>query len=351
MMYKFANINKDKMNKFMDIRFLREVVNKAILKAKSLGITENQPLIIKKLQAEQDYKDIYEQILGEFYNSNLVKFDDNWYGILSVNNKKSELTVVPLCENNLEEIYIDFTVNKEKPRENYSQFIKENTNHEALDDYKNKILRKRDELLNTIFVCSDHIMKDGEKYLITSHCINRWEERINNKKTKIKLNTHEIIVKQLNSVFNKAKKVYTSETLNTNFYLDKKTMIFFAVSDENVILTLWKNSYGFSDSHINDLTTMLQLEYIVKYKEKASKEQKKINSENEQLYKNYIELEDNITDIKKEIAKLQKKVNDLSATKGRINNQIKDNKNNIMEISQQLQYEENLVFKHHSMIN
>lgn len=352
-MCKFAKISSKTLEDFWEARFLHDAINKAINKAKLLGFTEAncQPLIIEKLKVAKDFKDSTQEILDSCMNSNLVKFNESWYGIVCMIGKKASLMVCPLHPEHLDEIYIDFSSDKAKLKEEHSQFIKDNMNREVLDDYKNKIVRKQDEILNKFFDCTDHLIKEKQKFLITSHCIQRWDERIKHGNGKFKNDKRKGIVNSIIKSFLKAKFVYSSESIGSNFYLDKDNMVFYAVSDDNIILTLWKNDYGFTDEKINNITTMLQLKYITECQKKLYKAKHKVENVILEKKNRKCDLDLDISTLDGQIEALNKQKQLMIEEKNKISQEIANNEDIVFEYQRQLQHEESLIFKSHKTVN
>lgn len=348
----FAKISKKTIDDYWEARFLHDAINKAINKAKTLGFTEEncQPLIIEKLKIAKDYKDCTQEMIDSCISSNIIRINEDWYGIICMAGKKPTMIVYPLHQERINEIYVDFSFDKAKSREDYTQFVKDNMNHEVLNDYKNKVFRKQDEILNKFFNCTDHLDKNGKTFLITSHCIQRWDERIEKGDGRFQNEKRAEIVNRLMKSFKNAKFVYTSDSIGSNFYLDKNNMIFYAVSDDNIILTLWKNEYGFSDTKINNITTMLQLEYIKGCQNKLEKLRKKYDKVISSKEQEKEILLTNIELVNKKIEELLKQKEDLTAQKKALSDNIIQDKNVVFEHERKLKYEESLIFKNHKMV-
>ena len=351
-MTRFAKIPQDKLDSFFEIRLIHDATNKALTRAKSLGFTESncQPLIIEKLKTMRTFKEAQQEIINSCVSTNLIKFNNDWYGILNVVNKKTELVVCPFLSVNMDSIFVDLFCEKPKTRDEFSKFIKENMNHEALNEYKNLLIRKQDEILNKFFDCTDHLMKNGTKFLITSHCLKRWDERINLGNGRFDNDKRNVIVKDLIRSFKRSKFVYSSDSIGSNFYLDKAKMIFFAVSDDNIILTLWKNSYGFSDDKINDMTTLMQLEYICKCQKNIQKYANRVQLKNQKQDLEKEELARKIDQVKEDMSKLQRQLQSLEDKSNFISQEIANRNNEFSKKKKDLKHEESLIFKQHEIV-
>src|SRR5574344_1515876 len=115
----FAKISKKTKDDYWEARFLHDAINKAINKAKTLGFTEEncQPLIIEKLKIAKDYKDCTQEMIDSCISSNIIRINEDWYGIICMAGKKPTMIVYPLHQERINEIYVDFSFDKAKSRE------------------------------------------------------------------------------------------------------------------------------------------------------------------------------------------------------------------------------------------
>lgn len=351
---RFAKISQKELDEFLEARLIYTGTNKAIAQAKVLGFNDSdcQTLVIEKLKRLKTYQDISDSIINQSIKTNVVKFNDKWYGIICMSKNHKDMMVNPLTHTNIKSIVIDFVNTRAKSRDEYEQFVKDNLDKEELECYKNKVLRKKDEILKEFLNCTNNITKNNKTYIITQHCILRWEERINNNETKkIHNKKRENIIYNIDLSFQRSMLVYENKTEETKFYLDKKLMIFFVVSSNNVIMSLWRNDYGFTDTKINDMATFMQLEYI-------KLNQKKYDKNLIQYNKKINELKLNENEIRTDIDKISLQINDLTEQKNKmveIKNTIIDNIKNvndfICEEQKSLSKEESLVFRAHKKIS
>ena len=346
-MIKFAKIPIKDINAFVDIRKQNDAINKAITKAKSYGMSESecQTLTLKKLKIAQEYKDIKDKVMFGCIDSNLIDFGDNWYGILCSVNRKNELIVHPLVSNCLEEIQIDFNNSRLKPREEYDSIIKNNTDFESLNSYKNDVMRMRDSMLFEFLDCTDIIYKDDVCYNLTSHCMRRWNERIRHSKDKVTIETHEEIVNEIANAFEKSEYVYQGDDENSRFFMNKEYNIMFVVTIDNIIMTLWRNNFGFTNEEINRTATIMQLDNVIEYR-------KQYNEFKESQFEIISKLESDkeickksIFDIEEQIARLVDEKNEIKHSEREISQQINDVKSAINERHVNLLREENFIFK------
>ena len=263
------------------------------------------------------------------------------------------MIVQPLLDTNIESISVDLLTEKIKTKDEYEKFIEENVNVDEMRKYSITILRKADEYLNKFFDCKNSIKKDGKTYLLTAHCIKRWEERINNSNKKITTANRKLIVNELARAFQNSVEVYSNKNENfiTRFFFNFKEIIFFAVSGDNIILSLWKNSYGFSDDKINAKATVMQLEHV----RKIADDYKKMNDKHFHFVKNKKDvlenLNDKIVDLSSQIKLLEKQKEEYLETCDNIKAEINVSRKKLKEKLKVLKKEESLIFKQHRMIN
>lgn len=344
--YQYSKIKKDKLDNFMKIRFEYDSINKSIITAKQLGFTESDcyPLITDKLKILKQYKDLKNELIDLCIQCNLIKFEDSWLGIVCLSKNKKDLLVYPLYDKSIQNIIVDFTHERIQQRDECSKFVNKHINYEKLDEYKNKVLRRRDEILNSFFDCTNSLLKNNKQYMLTSHCIRRWNERIENSNEKVNNENREQIVISLSNSFKKAKLVYSGNVPETNFYLDYDLMIFYAVSKDNIILTLWKNNYGFSSEKINTISTLMQLDCVKHHKVKYKAIESKINEKNN-IYK------ENHQVLCNEIEKTQKYLDELCEKRNHLLSLINENNDILSAAFVELSNEERLLFKPHGQVN
>ena len=231
---------------FMNARLKYDAVQKAIKKAEILRLSpiECQPLFAEKYKLQDDFKTKKEKVIAAQIN-NIVNLNDGWYGILYKNGKKTEMLVSPLNSEHLDSIKIDFTTDRLKERDEYTQFVNDNFNQTILNKYMNKVQRKADEYLKQFFDCQDTIRKNDKTYFLTYHCIKRWNERVNNSNDKFDVNQRQEIVSNIESSFKKSNCVYYMEETETEYYLNQEDMVLFVITNDDVIATLWVNNFGF----------------------------------------------------------------------------------------------------------
>ena len=347
-----SKFDENSLNKFLDAKLNFDSVEKALSHARALQFTDQDchMLVIERMKYMKEYQSLKDNMINSFTNSNIIKINDNWFGILC---KKNELIVQPLKKDNIDSIKIDFVTNKAKSKDEYSKFVEENLNSDELNKYTNKVLRKADELLNQFFDCENTIKKNGIQYFLTAHCIKRWEERINNSDKKITVKNRDKIVDDLSKSFKNSIEVYSNVTENfeTRFFLNFSDMIFFAITSDNVILTLWKNSFGFSDDKINKKATIMQLEHV----KNMARSYKNMNDKHyvfvKQKKDNLEELNEKINDLNSQIEVLTTKRDEYREQHDNIKTEINSSRKLLKDALKKLKKEESLIFKQHRMIN
>lgn len=349
---KFTKIPTKDLQSFMESRKMQDAINKALSKAKSYGMSEQecQPLIIQKLKIVNEFKQNKNYIISCCIDSNLVDFGNNWYGIVCSNGKQNDLIVHPLVSNTLNQIYVDFVSERIKKKEEYDSFIKANTDFGTLDEYKNEILRLRDKLIFDFFNCADSITKDNKEYKLTSHCMRRWRERIEPHIETMNVENHELVVDGITKSFQRSEFVYLGDDENCKFFLDKEEMIFFVVSMDNIIMSLWRNDFGFTDKKINAVATLMQLENVQKLRNEY--EDYKFNKWLEIDYmkseRSYISSD--IDEINRQIEELTKQRTSLREKDEEIRNNITSIQNDVNEKHVALLHEESFIFKSHKVV-
>ena len=338
----------------MDCKLKNDSINKALVHAKALQFTDSDcmPLTMEKMKLVQEYLELKDKVMNSCVNTNIIKFNEFWFGILCKKNNKNELIVKPLNEEYVNSIKIDFVSNKVKSKDEYDPFIDANLNQEEHKRYVHKVLRQADEYLKQFFKCENTVNKNGNVFYITSHCIKRWEERVNNNNYKANRDKRVSIVDDLSQSFVHSIEVYSSisDNITTRFFLNINDMVFFAVTVDNVILTLWKNSFGFSDDAINAQATIMQLEYV----KKLSEEFKKLKEEHCAFIiwkKNDLEIvTDNINNLQNQIEELNVRKNELESKAEGLKNEINESRKTLKEFNKKLKKEESLIFKQHKIL-
>lgn len=348
---KIPKVCESKAELFMTCRKNNDAINKAVAKAKTLGFTnsECQPLIIEKMRIGTEFEEVKQKIMNEFLKCNIVELIDSWYAIIcQEENGKQDILVIPFIPDNLQQIAFDFVKNKAKAKNEYDQFIKANMNHESLDRYKIEILRRQDYYLKTFFSCTDKVIRDGVEHSITAHCIRRWNERIRQASDDVCKENREEIVKELSYSFTHSLPVYQND--DGQFFLNKDDMVFFVVGNDNSILSLWRNKFGFSCTEIDKIATLMQLEHTNNVKKEFCEYQNKQNkviAELEQQKKNRRETLKYLTEqIETLIALKNKKIDEQQ----NIGEQIAQIKTDINKKRMNLLKEEALLFKPHRMV-
>jgi len=352
MMVKFAKVPIKDIRNFMELRKQNDAINKAITKAKSYGISDSecQTLILKKLKIAQDFKEQKEKLIRACIDTNLIDLENNWYGVLCGINRKNELIVHPLVSNCLESIQIDFTNTRLKDRDEFDSILKNNTDLNAIEVYRNDILRLRDAMLYEFFDCTDSIEKDGETFRITSHCMRRWNERIRHAKEKVQIDTHEEVVNEITQAFVNSNFAYQADDENSRFFVNRENGIFFVVSVDNVIMTLWKNDFGFTNDEINRIATLMQLDNVIKYRQEYNEYKDSQAETLSQLENDKAVCKNAINDIDNQIARLIEEKNDIRMNEKNINQQISDIKASINEKHVDLLREENYILKAYKFV-
>ena len=353
-MKKNKAIDDKMLDKFFTAKFNFDSIEKALSHARALQYTDQdcQMLIIERIKYMKEYQSLKDQIINGCVSNNIVRINDNWFGILCRRSNKNELLVHPLYDTNIPSITLDFSSSKAKYKDEYDKFIEDNTNNEELAKYTNKVSRKADELLNQFFDCENSVVKNGVTFYLTAHCIQRWAQRINGVEQKITLKNRDKIVNELSKSFQQSIEVYSSinENFITRFFLNFKDMIFFAVSSDHVILSLWKNSFGFSDDNINAQATIMQLQYIKKIAEEYQSMYLK-HSNYVMQKKNELEaLNQEMKNLETQIMALQQQQSKYQESHESIKMEINSNRKLLKEMLKKLKREESLIFKQHRMI-
>jgi hypothetical protein len=347
---KLSKSSQANVEQFMENRMAVDAIGKALSRAKSYGFTnaERQPLIIQKLKIANAYKESKERILTDFVNCNVMELTENWYAILCLNGSKKDILVCPLNKKNLADIQHDFITGKLKPQSEYGQFIKQNTNHKALDQYKIDTFKVADKIMEEFLDCICTITRNKQEYSLTSHCLRRWNERVYENDEKLNKDTRKNAVGDLAKSFAESQLVY--ENSDGRFFFNKEDVIFFVVSQDNSVVTLWKSKFGFSCEDIDRVTTLMQLDYINQiqkefyaYKEECDKEVERLKEE-ENSYINSVHY------LEEQIESLINLKNKIQAKREQLGQHISEVKNSITGKYKILKKEESLLFKPHKMV-
>jgi len=351
-MASYAKIDKKLKEQFWTARQNSDAISKTLSKAKSYGLTELecQPIIIKRFEIEKEFQDLKNQIIEECVISNVVDFENGWYGILTYEKSKTNLMVVPLKDVEIEGLFVDFNTGMAKTRNEYSQLIANKLDNETLFTYKNQILRRQDEFLKEFFGCENEIQYEGQVYKLTSHCIRRWKERISQTESDINLDNRNQIVEEITTSFKNSKLEYIGDNCNERFFLDKNLMVFFVVSEDNVIMSLWRNTYGFPHEDIDAASTLLVLERIKQTKEKFLQYNVVCSDKIAHLKSKISDKENEINEVNDYIQNLLNKKNVMEEELADLKKQIADINEQVEKQHEQLKYEEGFLFKSHKVI-
>ena len=337
---------------FMNARLKYDAVQKAIKKAEILRLSpiECQPLFAEKYKLQDDFKAKKEKVIAAQIN-NIVNLNDGWYGILYKNGKKTEMLVSPLNSEHLDSIKIDFTTDRLKERDEYTQFVNDNFNQTILNKYMNKVQRKADEYLKQFFDCQDTIRKNDKTYFLTYHCIKRWNERVNNSNDKFDVNQRKEIVSNIESSFKKSNCVYYMEETETEYYLNQEDMVLFVITNDDVIATLWVNNFGFSDKEINKVITLMQLQKIKSARDNYNIIKKEYNNDIQMLHEDEQIFANQLFDVNEQIKFLVKQRNELQDKKDEIQEKILKRRTELNKEYLKLQHEENIIFKPQKLVS
>lgn len=265
--------------------------------------------------------------------------------------KKTEMLVSPLNSEHLDSIKIDFTTDRLKERDEYTQFVNDNFNQTILNKYMNKVQRKADEYLKQFFDCQDTIRKNDKTYFLTYHCIKRWNERVNNSNDKFDVNQRKEIVSNIESSFKKSNCVYYMEETETEYYLNQEDMVLFVITNDDVIATLWVNNFGFSDKEINKVITLMQLQKIKSVRDNYNIIKKEYNNDIQMLHEDEQIFTNQLFDVNEQIKFLVKQRNELQNKKDEIQEKILKRRTELNKEYLKLQHEENIIFKPQKLVS
>lgn len=348
---KVTKLSEKEVSRFFEARMNRDAISKTLQKAKSLHMTESecQPIILKRFQLEKEFMEIKQELISKaIINSNLIDFQNGWYGIVIQNKKSVDIMTSPLKEINVDDFICDFNVESSKTRQEYSQLMAGKIDFDILEKYQDNVFRKQDEYLKEFFGCENSIEKDDKTFFLTSHCIKRWKERIKKNDDEMTIELRKNISEEIHQAFVNAELVYQNNT--GDYYLDKNTMAFFVVSLDNVIITLWRNTYNFPSDEINNACTLMILEHL------KEKQKEFIRHENEKE-QNLLELNQHIKEKDEEIEAVQQEINVLLAKKKSLEECKKVYLEGIECVHEvfnkaccEMKEEENLLFKPHKVV-
>lgn len=348
---KFEKISQKILDDFWNARIVNDATNKAIEKAQRMGFKKSdyQSLIAEKLRSSMTFKQKKDEIESAILVSNLVQFNEHWFGILCDSGKHAELLVYPLITDNLKQIYVEPSFQSLPKQTQLQDFLNTNMDRDALYEYKNLVLRKQDELLNNCLSYVNTVRRKDQTYYLSSHCLRRWNERIHTVSKKVDNNGWNKIAAELEKSFARATYMYTSDFHNGNLYLDRKRMVFYIVGDDNVIITLWKKQFGFSKK-VDDECAWMQLK-VMKEKQKrfyATRERlkKKIGDieEKQKRAKYRMELLNSSAEsLSKRQATMQSSIDMLGA-------EIEKYQNELNQAEQSLIHDEDIIFKNSQIV-
>lgn len=344
-----TKVEKVLLDNYWNYYIQKEAYKRAIKTAKSLGYVSNDlaPLKSQQFTTENLFQQsILNIIANTFTSGNLLDFGEGWVGIIcSLKKNKNEIIVHPLMKDKLSEIYLDFSSNKALPKAHYSSFVKNYTDKSLAEKMFVKISQAEKKILNTSIDFEYIINKNNQQYQISSHAINRWNERINNDNETITLNKRNEIVQSLQKEFLKSIYIYNCEKTQTKFFLEPKNMIIFAISVDNTIVTIWRNNYGFSKENINEQIVLLQLNHLINFKKTIYKKTKPFLKAKNSALKTCEAIENSIEDINTQIKKLENQKNEMNKMLDNVKEDIEQANNSISNLYDLLEQEENKILK------
>lgn len=349
---KVTKPSEKEVTRFFEARIAKDAISKTLDKAKSLHLTESecQPIIFKRFQLEKDFFDLKQDLIAKsIINSNLIDFQNGWYGIIAQNKDKTELLVSPLTNINVDDFICDFNVGTVKSKQEYSNLMVGKIDSNALADYKTLVFRKQDEFLKEFFNCENKIIKNDEEFLLTSHCIRRWKERIVKNSDSMTMDLRKQFVEEISQSFKNAKFTYLGSG-GDKYFLDEDNMAFFVVTVDNVIATLWRNTYQFPTMEIDKVCTLMILSHLQKKKAEFEEFQKQENEKIDSLCVTIQNQQEEIDDIDRQISDLWAKKSDCVKKQEELKQQIKEYQDGINNVRNDLRKEESLLFKPHKVV-
>lgn len=337
-----------RLDKFMTARFMHDSINRALAKAKTLGFSDAdcQPIVIEKLKNLQIYKDMLSLITTSAL-TNVVRFGEGWFGIICVTRGKPDLIVYPFKPEVIDNLEVNFAVTAAQPRAVYDELTKTAVNFEIIDDYRNRVARERDAILAKILNFDNIILRGKRQFAITSHCVDRWLERVDCSSAQLNAVNRCEVIRRMTASFRRATNVYTYVDGSSTFYLDPKLMIFYAVSADDVILSLWVNSYGFTEQTINASSTLLQVvnarQRQINFRQVSAEVSRKTELVNTQL----VEIDGKLGDVDARIAELQAWRDELLERRTKLTDDVQRLKAIRSTELSKLTTEENLLFRDH----
>lgn len=264
---------------------------------------EVEAMVNEQLVLGRHYQEVLSSIRRELYYLNIVHLYDSWFAfqVIKANGKKT-MVLKPLTSKGVENIKKDIKLCEELTGEEYSLIIQDDNNFdlEEISRIKAKQVSFSETLLEKHLGIKCRIIEGGQEGLknnlvITWHALERWCQRSNIIEMEIqKLRTNpdsrNAVIEQVREAFLDARKMHRKD--NVNYYFDPKKQIHYIVID-NVLVTLYKNDFGFN-SKINSYITQNQYLYIKKLAKETNQSQSKLNRVLERLHKKKAYQEDRI---------------------------------------------------------
>lgn len=296
----FSTINQEKVDEFMRVFDRMSILSVAIKTCEKENIPTEvfRDFTIEFTQLKKDKQNLEFELLADFIDTNILKFKDNWYGIVFYKNRVRKLFLAPIKEDvdfkELENIVSNKSFIPEHDLSLYRD-LNEDTNN------RNRVCAEALKLVHEV------VSGNSNRLLVSHHAYMRWEERVANKKL-----SRTDAIKAIEEDFDKAKKVYTSS--EAEFYLNEDSMVFYCVKNKNVLVSLWINSFEpIEYPKLVKNITLLQLEYLNDLQQNIENQKKDNNKQIEEFVDNTKKYAEEIQQFKSEIESLQQQIADKEA--------------------------------------
>ena len=299
--------------KFYELKLEHEALVEAISQFNKFRIDRKHKatLLTKKEQNLVELRKVQFEISQELVTTNIFKMKNNWFIIGQQKGKKRDFFLMGLKDEITKEEVED--VLQGKLVSNAGAKLKNLRDKRKYTNHRKEISERAKEILFSL--CEDKKLEtfqttDGFLF-VTEHAFLRWEERVlKNKKKSLSKELKLQREQEIRKVFSRSKKVYFQERTGRTYFLDDETMILFCVQD-NTIISLWINEYGFSSEKINREITYMQLNYLKEIKGEIEKLKEQNNEKREKINKEKEEVLSTITSMEKELEELKRKTDAL----------------------------------------
>lgn len=251
---------------FMDTILDYSAYCHAIKLAKERGMNDDdcKPLINAKSVTKQKMEDNNYKVLKKLpKNENVVRIQDNWYGVRYLNDKgEALLKNDPLIEKDIYMIKLGDGRTRDLTRADVDQLMPIMVDEQALEDRKEKIHFRACELLFETVGIEIIPNNDGASLVVSAHAMERWGQRklglTKLQSVEYKRNNYQQLQNDIIAGFQSADQIWVDEE-GYQYLFDEENILY--IFKDNIIVTLYEKDYGFTKD-INRMITFEQCKVL-----------------------------------------------------------------------------------------